>query len=165
MPLFESSKMPSANRMAWRFASLRLRTAKPSGDVRTGAAVVEFALVLPIFLLLLSGIIEFGQAYRIEHLLSNACRRGARSAVLNGSSTNQIVNSIKTQCVSYLSVQSSDIDVTVLVNGMPTELSLAEKGDQIDVAVSVPYSKAAVGFFAKTLAQHTLTSNCVMEHE
>ena len=47
-----------------------------------GAAAVEFALVVPILLLLVFGIAEFGRAYNIQTTLSGAAREGARTMAL-----------------------------------------------------------------------------------
>jgi Flp pilus assembly protein TadG len=49
-------------------------------DQRTerGAAAVEFALVLPILLVLLFGIVEFGRAFQVRATLEAAAREGAR---------------------------------------------------------------------------------------
>ena len=44
----------------------------------TGAAVVEFALVVPIMLALLMGIITFAMAYNQSIALNNTAREGAR---------------------------------------------------------------------------------------
>jgi len=44
----------------------------------SGAAAVEFALVVPVLLLLVLGIIEFGRAYNIQNSLSAAAREGVR---------------------------------------------------------------------------------------
>jgi Flp pilus assembly protein TadG len=43
-----------------------------------GAAAVELALVLPILLLLVFGIVEFGRSYNIQISLTGAAREGAR---------------------------------------------------------------------------------------
>lgn len=43
-----------------------------------GAAAVEFALVLPILVLMVFGIFEFGRAYNIQIQLSGAAREGVR---------------------------------------------------------------------------------------
>lgn len=43
-----------------------------------GAAAVEFALVVPVLLVLLIGIIEFGRAYNAQIELSGAAREAAR---------------------------------------------------------------------------------------
>ena len=48
-----------------------------------GQALVEFALVLPILLLLLCGIIDFGWLYYNQITLNNAAREGARYAVIH----------------------------------------------------------------------------------
>lgn len=47
-----------------------------------GAAVVEFALVLPLLILFTFGIIEFGRAYSAKIELTAAVREGARAAAL-----------------------------------------------------------------------------------
>ncbi len=48
-----------------------------------GAAAVEFALLLPILLLLVFGIIDFGRALNAQVTLTQAAREGARLAALN----------------------------------------------------------------------------------
>lgn len=52
-----------------------------------GAVAVEFALVLPILLMLVLGIVEFGRAYHVQTTLSNAARDGVRSMALQNSVT------------------------------------------------------------------------------
>ena len=47
-----------------------------------GQALVEFALILPILILLVMGIIEFGIIYHTQLVLDNASREGARAGVL-----------------------------------------------------------------------------------
>ena len=49
-----------------------------------GAAVVEFALVLPILVLFVFGIVEFGRAYNARIELTSAVREGARAVALGG---------------------------------------------------------------------------------
>jgi len=43
-----------------------------------GAAAVEFALILPLLVLLIFGIVEFGRAYNVQISITNAAREGAR---------------------------------------------------------------------------------------
>jgi Flp pilus assembly pilin Flp len=47
-----------------------------------GAAAVEFALLLPLLVLLLFGMIEFGLAFNTRIQATNAAREGARMAVV-----------------------------------------------------------------------------------
>ena len=49
-----------------------------------GAAAVEFALVMPILLMLVLGIIDFGYLINRSSMVTNAARDGAREASLNG---------------------------------------------------------------------------------
>lgn len=55
--------------------------ARWSRDER-GGAMVEFALVVPLLLVLLMGIIEFGRVWNTEHVMTDAAREGARRAVV-----------------------------------------------------------------------------------
>jgi len=43
-----------------------------------GAVAVEFAILLPVFLLLVFGIMDFGHAFYMKQMVSNASREGAR---------------------------------------------------------------------------------------
>jgi Flp pilus assembly protein TadG len=47
-----------------------------------GQALVEFALVAPVILLLVAGIFEFGRAWNAHQAVTDAAREGARAAVL-----------------------------------------------------------------------------------
>jgi Flp pilus assembly protein TadG len=52
-----------------------------------GAQLVEFALVLPVLLLIILGIAEFGLIFQRLEVVTNAAREGARIAVLPGYGT------------------------------------------------------------------------------
>ncbi|MGH9157333.1 MAG: TadE/TadG family type IV pilus assembly protein [Acidimicrobiales bacterium] len=49
-----------------------------------GAAMVEFALVLPLLVMLVFGIIEFGRGYNAKITVTAAAREGARLLALGG---------------------------------------------------------------------------------
>lgn len=51
---------------------------------RRGNALVEFALVLPLLLLIFAGIVDFGFLFQRYEVLTNAVREGARIGVLPG---------------------------------------------------------------------------------
>ncbi|WP_347351559.1 TadE/TadG family type IV pilus assembly protein [Intrasporangium sp.] len=54
-----------------------------AGRRRTrGAAAVEFALVLPLMLAVIGGVVDFGRAFYTQVVLTNAAREGARAAVV-----------------------------------------------------------------------------------
>jgi Flp pilus assembly protein TadG len=47
-----------------------------------GQALVEFALIVPVLLLLVLGIVEFGRAWNAHQVLTDAAREAARTAVV-----------------------------------------------------------------------------------
>ena len=49
---------------------------------KDGATAVEFALILPLLILLLFGIIEFGLVLYNKQIITNACREGARAGII-----------------------------------------------------------------------------------
>jgi Flp pilus assembly protein TadG len=67
--------------------------ASPRGASRLrderGAAAVEFALVLPLLVVILFGILEFGRALHISHVVTDAAREGARRAVVRDGQNKQ----------------------------------------------------------------------------
>jgi Flp pilus assembly protein TadG len=52
-----------------------------------GQALAEFALIAPLFFLLLFGIIEVGRFIFYYEVLNNATREGARYAIVNGANS------------------------------------------------------------------------------
>lgn len=78
-----------------------------------GQSLVEFAMVLPFFLVLLFGLVDFGRAFYTWLQVTNAAREGARAAAvqLDGSAINtRIYNSI---CKTYPT--SCSLDTTKMV--------------------------------------------------
>ena len=61
-------------------------------DTRSGQALVEFALIIPVFLLLLLGLLEFGFIFDHAMTISYATREGARSgaAYASGNATTMV---------------------------------------------------------------------------
>lgn len=66
-----------------RFRSIIARFRRHDG----GQSLVEFALIVPIFLLLVIGVIEFGQAWNVKQAMVDAGREGCRVAVVANPTT------------------------------------------------------------------------------
>jgi Flp pilus assembly protein TadG len=64
---------------------MKIRSAPrgPKTPKELGAVAVEFALIIPIFLMLVLGIIEFGRAFNIQVSLSEAARETARYTAIH----------------------------------------------------------------------------------
>lgn len=90
----------------------------------SGQSVVEMALILPVFLLLLLGLLEFGMAF--DHLisLSYATREGARTgaALVNGGGT--------LGCGSGQSPNAAGVDGLIVA---AVERVLTSPGSQVNV--------------------------------
>jgi Flp pilus assembly protein TadG len=66
-------------------------------EQRRGAAAVEFAVVAPVFILLVLGMLEYGRMIMVQQVITNASREGARRAVLDGAT----VESVTAAMTSY----------------------------------------------------------------
>jgi len=76
-----------------------------------GQALAEFALVLPLILLFIAGIIEMGRAWNIKQAVTDAAREGARYAVIqDGSLTTDDVKAKIEERLALASIDSSTID-------------------------------------------------------
>jgi Flp pilus assembly protein TadG len=93
----------------------------------SGASAVEFALVVPILLLLVFGIIDYGFVFSQQSTLNNGVREGARRAVVadpfagatvsaNPRTCDGIITSIKNQ-LSGLGLNSANVQVKVTQDG------------------------------------------------
>ena len=63
-----------------------------------GAELIEFALVLPLLLLLVLGMVDFGFMFQRYEVMTNAAREGARMAVLPG----YLAADVKARVCSYI---------------------------------------------------------------
>ena len=60
----------------------KTRRSRPARRQEQGAAAVEFALLLPVLLSLLLGVVDLGLAVYTQSVLANASREGARAGVV-----------------------------------------------------------------------------------
>ena len=103
---------------------------------RRGAAVVEFAIVAPLFVLLIFGMVEYGRMVMVQQVLTNASREGARRAV----GANATTSAVSTTVTDYLT-NSAISGATVTVTPRPP--SSAAFGDPVTVSVTLPFSQVS----------------------
>jgi Flp pilus assembly protein TadG len=116
-----------------------------------GAAAVEFALVLPILLLLVMGIAEFGRAYHIQTTLSAAAREGVRVMALQNDAV--AARTTTKEVAESLAVTDSQISVT------PTDCSGATAATAT-VTVTYPVQLMSGLFGADVTLTGTGTMRC-----
>ena len=137
---------------------------------RRGAAAVEMAIVLPIFFMVVMGIVEFGRAMMVGQLVTNAARYGAREAAIDGSTNASVTTDVKNFVSTSVGVAASDVTVDIVVdpgagNPDPADiLTSALAKDICKVSVKVPYNKVAY-VAGRYLAGKELKGTCIMRHE
>jgi len=121
-----------------KFSRLRRRS-------RRGVVMAEFAIVLPIFILAVIGIIEFGRAVMVQQILVNAAREGARRAIVPGATSDEVKELVDDYLVNA-SLGAASRQVAVRDdNGMDVELATVDSHERIQVIVQVPYDEVGVG--------------------
>lgn len=126
-----------------------------------GQAVVELAITIPILLLVLCAIIDFGWIFSNKMFITYSSREGARYATVNATATNAvtlITNKIKNTAPSYL---TNKLTVTVTFSN-PYDI---RSGDvTIKVSCNVKALTPLTGIFVEN-QDIPIESICVMKIE
>lgn len=144
-----------------------------------GAALVEFAVILPLLLLIVFGIVEFGFIFYNQAILTNASREGARRAIVfetnsdgdriySGATVEDAINQylytdyptntdlrLVTFGTENLTIDPSSADGEVVIN----------QGDYILVEVQYDYDFMVLPSFAGIPQTITLTGKTTMRAE
>jgi len=127
---------------------------------RRGSAVVEFAVVAPVFFAFTLGMIEVGRAVMVQQILTTASREGARQAVLDGA-TQSAVTTFVTNYLTSAAVNAGG--TTVAFNpSLPTASGYT---GPVTVTVSVPFSQVTWSPSPIFLKGTTLTASTTMQRE
>lgn len=110
-----------------------------------GAATIEYALTLPLFLIIAFGSLQYGWGFLVAQRVTNAARYGARVAVRADASTQDVVDAM----YGLLSLKERELitkeefsgRISYEVNGVSRpDISSANKvGDAITVIVTVSW--------------------------
>lgn len=150
-----------AGRM-WR--GLRLGRGRESAQ-----SLVEFALVLPMFLLLLFALVDFGRAFFTWQVVTNASREGARAGAVQSSSSQIDAKIYASFCEAYPDPDSCALDparLTISKSGVQ-----GPRGSQVTVSLSYDFDYvtpigAILGLVSGgTLAEPTISATTSMRLE
>ena len=89
-----------------RVALLTKRLAKAAYDDRTGIAAIEFAIVIPLLMLLFVGLVDLGIGVYRSMEVKEAAQAGAQYAVVNGFNASAISTAV-TSATRYASIAAS----------------------------------------------------------
>jgi Flp pilus assembly protein TadG len=145
----------------------RLKRPPLSGE--QGNSLVEFALVLPLLLLVFAGIVDFGFLFQRYEVVTNAAREGARLAVLPGYTATDVENRVRAYVREGLGGVAADIDsrTTVALASVPVApgVGAAFTGAQVTVTFTYDYlllgvmiNLATGGDFGRAITVHAVST-------
>jgi Flp pilus assembly protein TadG len=133
-----------------------VRRRRPLGR-RRGVAAVEFAIVAPVFFLMVLGIIEIGRAMMVQQVLINASRVGARRAVMLSSDEQSVIDAV------------TEYAAGVGVNGVVADVSpnpaTAAAGEPVTVNVTIGFDQVSWLPAPWIMGGRDLASSSVMRKE
>ena len=106
-----------------------------------GSELIELALVLPILLLIIAGIIDFGFLFQRYEVVTNAAREGARIAVLPGYSNADVTARVQ----QYLTAGGLSNSPTVTPTTGSVTLPSGMIVNTVQVQVDYPSSFSFIG--------------------
>jgi Flp pilus assembly protein TadG len=122
-----------------------------------GASATEFAVVAPVFFLMIIGFIEFGRALMVQQVLVNASRVGAREAITTTATTTGVTTAVQNY-TSGVAVPGVSVDVS-------PNPATAAPGTTITVTTTVPFNTVSWMASPWFLSGKTLTATSKMRKE
>ena len=108
--------------------------------------MTEFALVLPLLVMVLFGVIQFGIAFNNYITLTDAVRAGARKAAVSRHSSNPVVDASNQVKRAATDLKASDLAISVN--------STWKAGEDVTVSADYPYSINLLGLVVKSGRMH-----------
>ena len=131
---------------------------------RRGVAMLEMAIILPIFLLLVLGIIEMGRVMMLNQMATNGVREACRRAIVPGADHTNVMNVVN----GYLNAGgvSQTGRVVQIRNQAGTSVNLSSIGshEAVTVYVEFPYAQNTWGF-TSIMGAKKLVSQSTMRRE
>ncbi len=127
-------------------------------------AMVEFVIILPILLMLVFAIVEFGVLFGRWQTLSNAAREGARTAVVFR--TNCVAGSVVAEVRQRVKDYTAPLGIVLTDGDIGVSGVCGASDTSSTVSVTLPYTfKVLPGFAASVSPTIDLVGNSVMRNE
>lgn len=130
-----------------------------------GAVLLEAALLMPLLLLMIFGMIELGHLVFTRHTLTGAARNGARVAIVPGTSNTDVENAVGQMMTAS---GFADGEYTVHIEdtaGVAMDVSSAARGDEVMVRVQCTWGTVGIRPLGVVPADRTLQGVVVMTKE
>ena len=118
-----------------------------------GQSITEFALVLPLIVLLLFGVIQFGITFNNYVTLTDAVRAGARKGAVSRHLDDPEGATEAQVRAAATDLKAADLQVSVE--------STWNAGDEVSVSASYPFAIKALGVTIKSGRMHSTTTERV----
>ena len=122
-----------------------------------GVAAVEFAIVAPVFFLMVIGIIEIGRAMMVQQVLINASRVGARRAVMLSSDEQSVLDAV----TEY----AAGVGVSGVVASVSPNPATAAAAEPVTVNVTIGFDQVSWLPAPWIMGGRDLASSSVMRKE
>jgi Flp pilus assembly protein TadG len=137
-----------------------------------GSQLIEFALVLPLLLILVFGIIDFSLALYDKAVVTNACREGARAGivfapVVSGVATGPLdANAIRDVVIAYAAAHLITFGSHTLTRSDVSVIGAqGASGSPLAVTVTYPYEHLVISRLIPSIGSITLSATTVMRME
>jgi Flp pilus assembly protein TadG len=142
----------------------------PCNHARVGTTLVEMAIVLSVFVMMVMGILEFGRSMMVNQILADGTRRGVRLSAFESTTNGDVVAAVQTFVANAAGVAARDVNVTITVTAAPGnadpggQVANAEIGDLVTVQAQIAIDNVTwtPGSY---LAGKRLTAVAAMRHE
>lgn len=113
-----------------------------------GVAAVEFAVIAPVLVFVVIGMLELARGLQIKETLTDAARKGCRTGLPSTGTNAAVIADINTVLTNN-NLSSTAATITIQVNGVSVDVSTAAANTPISVKVAIPYSSTGsiTGFF------------------
>jgi len=132
-----------------------------------GISSVEFAIVLPLILLVVFGMIQFAIGWWLSQVITNAAREGARFGIVVSDppirDSEVIVRVQNYLNSSGVDASQATVSVTYANGGAPVDFANCDSGCQVGVLVSVPVTNLIPVLFP--MFPNNLQAQAIMRHE
>jgi hypothetical protein len=115
---------------------------------RSGQALVEFVLVLPILLLLVFGLLDFARAWSSHHAIADAAREGTRLVVVQDFGDLDARSRIQDR-LRAARLDADEADIFIFRNGETWDGVTRTRGDTMTVTIDYPHEFWMVGPFLR----------------